>query len=284
MSVLSIESDVWWPILGICALHLPIQNAHTQQWTHTHTFWTHTHTHSNEHTHTAVNTHTHSSGQPFMLRRPGSSWGIGALLKGLTSVVVLKVERECWTFTPPTYNSCRPRDSNLQPLDYESNPLTIRPQCPTFLFSIHTTDKVIDLPWVVQYRLRWCHWGPVLVESAEQGVSTERSPLLPERKPLPYRHSFPEALQKPHTHLCQSPATAYTTSLQTAKNKTLSLERKTFSQFTVSKCIISYDTFAQCMFTCAAIIELQQVLHSWATANISVKVPMTQCVIEYLKD
>ncbi len=35
------------------------------------------------HTHTVVNT----------LRRPGSSWGLGALLKGLTSVVVLKVER-----------------------------------------------------------------------------------------------------------------------------------------------------------------------------------------------
>ncbi len=48
-------------------------------------------------THTAVNTHTpwthtRSSGQPFMLRRPGSSWGFGVLLKG-TSVVVLKVER-----------------------------------------------------------------------------------------------------------------------------------------------------------------------------------------------
>ncbi len=33
------ESDVtygqvWWPILGISALHLPIQSAHTQQWTH----------------------------------------------------------------------------------------------------------------------------------------------------------------------------------------------------------------------------------------------------------
>ncbi len=27
-----------------------------------------------------------------MLQRPGSSWGFGALLKGLTSVVVLKVE------------------------------------------------------------------------------------------------------------------------------------------------------------------------------------------------
>ncbi len=35
------ESDmtcgqVWLPILGICALHLPILSAHTQQWTNTH--------------------------------------------------------------------------------------------------------------------------------------------------------------------------------------------------------------------------------------------------------
>ncbi len=44
-------------------------------------------------------THTWSSGQP-TLRRPGSSWGFDALLKGLTSVV---------------NNSCRSRDSNPQP-------------------------------------------------------------------------------------------------------------------------------------------------------------------------
>ncbi len=44
-------------------------------------------------------THTWSSGQP-RLRRPGNSWGFGALLKGLTSVVD---------------NSCRSRDSNPQP-------------------------------------------------------------------------------------------------------------------------------------------------------------------------
>ncbi len=43
--------------------------------------------------------HTWSSGQ-LMLLLPGSSWGFGALLKGLTSVVD---------------NSCRSRDSNLQP-------------------------------------------------------------------------------------------------------------------------------------------------------------------------
>ncbi len=59
------------------------------------------HTHRSEHTHT-VNTHPEQWAAIFMLRRPGSSWGFGALLKG-TSVVVLRVE----TFTPPTYNSCR---------------------------------------------------------------------------------------------------------------------------------------------------------------------------------
>ncbi len=44
-------------------------------------------------------THTWSSGQPTM-RRLGSCWGFGALLKGLTSVM---------------NNSCRSRGSNLQP-------------------------------------------------------------------------------------------------------------------------------------------------------------------------
>ncbi len=45
---------------------------------------------------------THPSAHPeqwadILLRRPGISWGFGALLKGLTSVVVLKVE-ECEEF------------------------------------------------------------------------------------------------------------------------------------------------------------------------------------------
>ncbi len=79
--------------------------------------------------------HTWSSGQP-TLRRPGSSWGIGALLKGLTSVVD---------------TSCQSRDSNSQPWvtsGFKSNALSIRPRLPlmtdnedpfsfltTFLFS-----------------------------------------------------------------------------------------------------------------------------------------------------
>ncbi len=78
--------------------------------------------------------HTHSS-EPHpeqwaaILRRPGSSWGIGALLKGLTAVVVLKVERAL-VIHSPTDNPCRTWESNLQPLGYKSNSLTIRPRLP----------------------------------------------------------------------------------------------------------------------------------------------------------
>ncbi len=85
--------QVLWPILRKCVLHLTHPSAHT------HTPWIHTR--SNEHTHTAVNTHTHwthththceHTPGAFMLWHPGSSWEIGALLKGLTSVVVLRME------------------------------------------------------------------------------------------------------------------------------------------------------------------------------------------------
>ncbi len=47
---------------------------------------------------TAVNTHPEQWAA--ILQRPGSSWGIGALLKGLTSVVVLKVERALVIHSP----------------------------------------------------------------------------------------------------------------------------------------------------------------------------------------
>ncbi len=46
-----------------------------------------------------LSTYTRSSGQPFMLRHPGSSWGFGVLLKG-TSVVVLRVERALYIHSP----------------------------------------------------------------------------------------------------------------------------------------------------------------------------------------
>ncbi len=58
--------QVWWPILGICALHLTHPSAHTP-WIHTP--WT----------------HTWSSGQPYAAA-PQEQLGFGALLKGLTSV------------------------------------------------------------------------------------------------------------------------------------------------------------------------------------------------------
>ncbi len=102
------------------------------------------HTNSSEHTHT-VNTHLE---QWAMLRRPGSSWGFGVLLKG-TSVVVLKVERALYIhslhlqFLPA-------RDSNSQPLDYESDSLTIRLQLPPYSDEDKIL-KVMDIYWLIHY-------------------------------------------------------------------------------------------------------------------------------------
>ncbi len=103
--------QVWWPILRIRALHLSHPKC-THTAVNTHTPWT----------------HTRSSGQPLMLRRPGSSWGFGALSWYWRW-------RERCTFTPPTYNSCRTWDSNSQPLGYESDSLTIRPRLPHYFVS-----------------------------------------------------------------------------------------------------------------------------------------------------
>ncbi len=93
--------QVWWPILGICPLHLTHPSAHSQQWTH-----------------------TRSSGQPYCGARG--------------SVPCSRVSPQSWywrwrehlLFTPPTDNPCRTWESNLQPLGYKSNSLTIRPRLP----------------------------------------------------------------------------------------------------------------------------------------------------------
>ncbi len=77
-------------------------------------------------------THTRSSGQPFMLRHPGSSWGFGVLLKD-TSVVVLRVERALYIHSPHL-QFLPARDSNPWPLGYESDSLTIRPRLPCILY------------------------------------------------------------------------------------------------------------------------------------------------------
>ncbi len=78
------NGQVWWPILGICALHF------------THPKCTHT------------QSHTRNSGQPLMQLCPGSIGGFGALLKG-TSVMVLKVEESAVSSQPPPTNSAGPR-------------------------------------------------------------------------------------------------------------------------------------------------------------------------------
>ncbi len=108
--------QVWWPILAINTEHklrvwVTILGRMSR----------------NYHFH-LQNTHTRSSGQPFMLRCPGSSCGFGALLKS-TSVVVLKVKRAL-VIHSPHLQSLPARDSNPQHLDYESDSLTIRPQLP----------------------------------------------------------------------------------------------------------------------------------------------------------
>ncbi len=96
-------------------------------------------------THTAVHTHTHthtwSSGQPFMLGHLGSSWGFGALLKG-TSVVVLRVDSEHCTFTPPTDNPCWIWDSNPCPLGYKFDSLYIRPRLPQYMATSWTQKNI----------------------------------------------------------------------------------------------------------------------------------------------
>ncbi len=97
--------QVWWPILGICALHL------------THPKCTHTHT---------VNTHPEQWAVIYAAAPGGAVGGSVPCSRAPQSWYWRR--RECWTFTPPTYNSCRTWDSNLQPLDYESDSLTIRPQ------------------------------------------------------------------------------------------------------------------------------------------------------------
>ncbi len=98
------NEDKNFPFLVIHSLsESEIDVTHGQVVTHTR-FLCSAFTHPSAHKH-----HEHTTGVAsyFMLRRPGSSWGFGALLKGLISIVVLKVERERCTFTPPTYNSCQ---------------------------------------------------------------------------------------------------------------------------------------------------------------------------------
>ncbi len=72
-------------------------------------------------------THTRSSGQPCYSARGAVG---GSVPCSRTPQSWYWRRREHWLFTPPTNNPCQTRDSNPQPLDYESNSLTIRPRLP----------------------------------------------------------------------------------------------------------------------------------------------------------
>ncbi len=120
--------QVWWPILGICPLHLTHPSAHSQQWTH-----------------------TRSSGQPYC----GARGAVGG------SVPCSRVSPQSWywrwrehlLFTPPTDNPCRTWESNLQPLGYKSNSLTIRPRLPlSLLVTISLKDTAnVNVPTTQNY-------------------------------------------------------------------------------------------------------------------------------------
>ncbi len=81
------------------------------------------HTHSSEHTPGAVGICC-------------GAWGavVGSVLCSKAPQLWYWGWREHWLFTPPTYNSCQSWDSNLQPLGYESDSLTIRPRLPDKIY------------------------------------------------------------------------------------------------------------------------------------------------------
>ncbi len=97
--------------------------------------------------------HTRSSGQPFLLRRPGS-WGFGGLLKDTSESAGYP---------------CRTWDSNPRPLSYESDSLTIRPRLPLLLwllllyhYSLVRSPEDIDcLGWWLF--LRFLHYLLILI-------------------------------------------------------------------------------------------------------------------------
>ncbi len=72
-------------------------------------------------------THTRSSGQQCYSARGAVG---GSVPCSRTPQSWYWRRRERWLFTPPTNNPCRTWDSNPQPLNYESDSLTIRPRLP----------------------------------------------------------------------------------------------------------------------------------------------------------
>ncbi len=100
------------------------------------------HTQSSDHTHGAVGSHLCCGargavgGSVPCSRVSAQSWYWGW--------------RERWLFTAPTYNSCRTWDSNPQPLDYESDSLSIRPLLVLQLYV--SCKRLYDI------HVTWFHW------------------------------------------------------------------------------------------------------------------------------
>ncbi len=119
-------------------------------------------------------THSWSIGQP-TLRSPGSSWGFGALLKGLTSVVD---------------NSCRSRDSNTQlrvtsptlyPLEPRLPPINLLVQMVSSVYSGNqvrsTKTSVTCLQSSMVVGVSWS--GAAWVLPALESYSSLREPWIP---------------------------------------------------------------------------------------------------------
>ncbi len=96
------------------------------------------HTHSSEHTHTHTHTVNTHSEQWAAIYAAGPEEQLGALFKG-TSVVVLRMERALGIHTPHL-QFLPARDSNLQPLDYESDSLTIKSRLPPQMYACMFTS------------------------------------------------------------------------------------------------------------------------------------------------
>ncbi len=94
---------VWWPILGICALHLTHPCTHTVVNTHTH----------REHTPRAVGNHIAAA--------PVEQLEVWCLAQGSHLSRGIVGGRERCTFTPPTNNRCQTWDLNPQPSENKSH-------------------------------------------------------------------------------------------------------------------------------------------------------------------
>ncbi len=101
----------------------------------THTAVSSEHTHSS--THTAVSSeHTHKHSEytcghsHLFLWRAGICWGIGALLNGLTSIIVLRVEESTGHSLPPPTIPASTETRTRQPLGYKSDSQAIRSRLP----------------------------------------------------------------------------------------------------------------------------------------------------------